>query len=162
MYLKLDTAVTVDKTLFGLTSIKVLKRYIWFSTISICFILIPVYTKYHFDIFKVVLYFTIIQFIGSILYTPAKYVACGQFIFLGFHVSTLYFFYFSQCQEIVIFDIGHPITLFSFLIMFSMLQVIQGNYHRDHDDDKKARIYTIAILLGKKFSLYYFYSLFIM
>ncbi|EGC32449.1 hypothetical protein DICPUDRAFT_81721 [Dictyostelium purpureum] len=159
---EVDTDLTVDKTLFGLTSIIVLKRYMWFSTISIGLLLIPVYTNYNFDIFKIVLYFTIIQYIGSVIYTPAKYVACGQFFFFGFHVSTLSFFYFSQCKEIVIFDMGHPITLFNFLIMLSMLQVIQGNYHRDHDDDKRAGIITIAILLGKKLSLYYFYSLFIM
>lgn len=94
--------------------------------------------------------------LSSFLYTGGlglKYRALGDFIiFITFGPLLVYFSYLAQAGEVIFVHI----LLYAIPIGMSSTAILHANNTRDIESDKKAKIVTVAILLGGTGSYIYF------
>ncbi|KAF2069296.1 hypothetical protein CYY_009387 [Polysphondylium violaceum] len=136
-----------DRTLFELITFKELYLFLVFISCLICSLLFIVYNVFSVIEFYQFLYFVIFQVICAWIYTPLKYFAMGHIIFSGFFMS-VYFWAIFVCTGS--FPVWGPEVKYSLLTPILLTLAIHGNYIRDYDADKKAKIYTTATIFKKK------------
>ncbi|EGC30291.1 hypothetical protein DICPUDRAFT_41654 [Dictyostelium purpureum] len=156
-----DRLKSKDRTLFDYIDINTLLDYIKHTLLSIFCILMVVCYFYQWSTSKVIIQFVVFQLICASTYTHGKYIGVGQLIFGVFHWSFMSLYYFSATGNLVICNSKEPITYYSISVSIAILQALHGNYHRDFETDSKANIKTLAILLGKENSLYFYTGVFI-
>ncbi|KAN0052974.1 hypothetical protein ACTA71_012455 [Dictyostelium dimigraforme] len=163
-----DSNSTIDKTLFGITSIKSLLNYILFSismVFLIVFLIIPnQFPDLNNQVYKMIIIYSMTTLIMALIYNFFKYIALGSFA-----VSFVYFLNYmiafnvnSNCSTLFQNNFFNPVNLYAIYIIMAGFQINHGNNHRDYDEDKKAGILTLSIIFGKKLSLLIFNSISIM
>ncbi|EGC35015.1 hypothetical protein DICPUDRAFT_34083 [Dictyostelium purpureum] len=154
----------LDSTLFRHISKKQLRDFIKFPLICNGILLMVTFKWKGSDAFFTILILDLLQILGVCLYTPLKYYALGHIIFSLVHYINIWIFYYANTKSLPIdlsFTSPNPFIYYSFYFLPVILQSIHANYHRDIEIDKKHGVVTIAIILGKNFSLYYYYLLYI-
>ncbi|EGG24266.1 hypothetical protein DFA_06416 [Cavenderia fasciculata] len=153
-----DPKTACDRTLFDKMSLGRHKKCILFSFVSM---LASTYiltmfchgeTEWLKQVFKS---YCLGLSIIAITYTPLKYIALGplNFVFYIFMTMSVYYCLFTNHLPDKWFIVYSPLVA-----LFITTCLISG-YHRDIDDDAKAGIITLNILLGKKNSIRFIFFL---
>ncbi|KAN0027206.1 hypothetical protein ACTFIU_009893 [Dictyostelium citrinum] len=150
---KVDSVTSVDKTLFNVTSTKSILNYIIFSILMVVllvFLIIPLtITDLDNQVYKMIIITSIISLTMGLIYNYFKYIALGSFAvsFLYFLTYMIAFNVNSKCSSLYQTDFFNPVNLYAMYSIFAGFQINHGNNHRDYDEDKKAGIFTLSILL---------------
>ncbi|KAN0043402.1 hypothetical protein ACTA71_011054 [Dictyostelium dimigraforme] len=151
----------MDRTLFKHITLAQLRGFIKVPLILNVVLLVITYRWKGLDTLLMISFLDLLQIIGVCIYSPSKHYAMGHLVFSFVHYINIWIFYYSNTKQFPSFNSSDPFIYYSFYFLPVILQSIHANYHRDIENDKKSGILTIAILLGKKLSLVYYFLLYI-
>lgn len=101
--------------------------------------------------------FFMVGILIGILYTSGiglKYIAMGDIaVFLACGVTSVLFVFLSQGGSP---QSCHVVAFYSLPLSLNATALLHGNNSRDRESDHAVRIWTVAILLGKRGSYFYF------